>query len=101
MRICVAGACGRMGRRILELVAADDDIDIGGAFDVPGLAGTELLLGGESGRSQKVIVSADPAAEVAKSDVLIDFTIAGACVANAQPNWLHWAGASPLYSRPT
>ena len=30
MKICMAGACGRMGRRILELAAAADDLEIGG-----------------------------------------------------------------------
>ena len=44
MKICMAGACGRMGRRILEL-AAEDWIEIGGAFDVPAFAGRQLLVG--------------------------------------------------------
>ncbi len=35
MKVCVAGACGKMGRRILELAMAEDDLDIGGLFDVP------------------------------------------------------------------
>ncbi len=84
MRICVAGACGRMGRRILELAAAADDLEIGGAFDAPALAGTELAVGTESGRAHTIVVSADPSAEVAKSDVLLDFTVAEACVANVR-----------------
>ena len=84
MKICVAGACGRMGRRILELAAATDDIEAGGAFDVAAFAGTELIAGAESGRPQRVMVSADPAAELAKSDCLIDFTVAEASIANAR-----------------
>jgi len=84
MKICVAGACGRMGRRILELAAATDDIAIGGAFDVAAFAGTELIAGAESGRPQRVMVSADPAAELAESDCLIDFTAADACVGNVR-----------------
>jgi len=79
MKICMAGACGRMGRRILELAAAEDDIEIGGAFDVPELAGTEWTVG-----STRIIVSADADAEIAKSDVLIDFTQAQACMGHAQ-----------------
>ncbi len=84
MKICVAGACGRMGRRILELAAATDDLAIGGAFDVAAFAGTELIAGVESGRPQRVMVSADPATELAESDCLIDFTAAEACVGHVR-----------------
>ncbi len=83
MKICMAGACGRMGRRILELAVAEG-FEIGGAFDVAQAAGTELIVGGESGKPQTVKVSSDPAAELAKSDVLVDFTVADACVGNVK-----------------
>ena len=76
MKICMAGACGRMGRRILELTAAADDLEIGGAFDAPENTGVELTVGSESGNTQTVIVG-DAAAEIAKSDAMIDFTFAG------------------------
>ena len=46
-KICMAGAAGRMGRRILELATAENDIAIGGAFDLPALAGTPLTVGVE------------------------------------------------------
>lgn len=84
MKICMAGACGRMGRRILELAAATDDIEIGGAFDVPAFAGTELVAGSEAGHPRMVVVSADPAAELSASDCLIDFTSAEACIENVR-----------------
>ena len=84
MKICMAGACGRMGRRILELAAAEDGLDIGGAFDVAALAGTQLVVGTECNKPQTITVSADAAAEIAKSDVLIDFTRAEACVGNVR-----------------
>lgn len=84
MKICMAGACGRMGRRILELAAAADDIEIGGAFDVPAFAGTELVVGSEAGHPRMVVVSADPAAELSTSDCLIDFTGAEACIENVR-----------------
>ncbi|HOZ45153.1 MAG TPA: 4-hydroxy-tetrahydrodipicolinate reductase [Candidatus Hydrogenedentes bacterium] len=80
MKICMAGACGRMGRRILELAAADESMAIGGAFDAPSLAGVEITVGA----GQVVRVGADAASEIAKADVLIDFTVAGASVANVQ-----------------
>lgn len=84
VKICMAGACGRMGRRILELAAAEDDPEIGGAFDVAALAGTELVVGTECNRPQRIVVSADAVGEIAQADVLIDFTAAEACVANAR-----------------
>ena len=50
MKICIAGACGRMGQRILEMAAAADDIEVGAAFDLPKQAGTALVYGAaESG----------------------------------------------------
>jgi 4-hydroxy-tetrahydrodipicolinate reductase len=73
-----------MGKRILELAAAEDDMAIGGAFDVPAFAGTKLVVGSECNRPQTVVVSSDARAEIAKSDVLIDFTTAQACVGNAR-----------------
>ena len=84
MRICVAGACGRMGRRILELDVAEEGMEIGGAFDAASLAGTNLIVGGESNRPQTIVVSSNGAAELAKSDVLIDFTTAQASIGNAK-----------------
>ncbi|MBI5094547.1 MAG: 4-hydroxy-tetrahydrodipicolinate reductase [Candidatus Hydrogenedentes bacterium] len=83
MKICMAGACGRMGRRILEMTAEASDLDIGGAFDIPALAGTEIVIS-QRGHSSVLRVSGEPAAEIANSDALIDFTIANACVANAR-----------------
>ncbi len=83
MKICMAGACGRMGRRILDLAAAMDDVEPAGAFDLPQWAGTELTLGAESGRPRKIVVGADRDAEIAKADVLIDFTHADAAPENA------------------
>ena len=83
MKICMAGACGRMGRRILE-IALTDGIDIGGAFDTPTMAGMELVIGADTHKPRIITVGADSGAEIAKSDVLIDFTLAEACVANVK-----------------
>jgi 4-hydroxy-tetrahydrodipicolinate reductase len=79
----MAGACGRMGRRILDLAVADG-IDIGGAVEAPALAGTAFTAGTDSGKPVQVRVSADLKAELANSDVLIDFTAPEACIANVQ-----------------
>lgn len=84
MKICVAGACGRMGRRILELAAASDDIEPAGAFESPERAGADMTVGQESNRPVHVHVSGDAEAEIRRGDVLIDFTVAAACVAHAR-----------------
>jgi len=67
MKIAVAGAGGRMGRTLIEAVAADRELTLGAAFDVAdsGVIGQEI--GG-------VKITADSAAAAASCDVLIDFT---------------------------
>lgn len=84
MRICMAGACGRMGRRILEMAAAADDIQIAGAFDAPENAGMEITAGLESGNVARITVGGDAAAEIAKAEVMIDFTGASVSLENAR-----------------
>lgn len=83
MKICVAGVCGRMGRRILEMAAAEN-IEVTGAFDAPENAGKEIAYGGESGRTLAVTSGAGAKTEAAKADVLIDFTVAGVCLNNVR-----------------
>ncbi len=80
MRICVSGAAGRMGRRILELVHEAADLEIGSAFDRPEMAGQSVAFG--AGNS--VTLARDAAAAVGSCDVLIDFSEARASVANAR-----------------
>lgn len=82
-KICMAGACGRMGRRILDLAASTEGIAIGGAFDIPANNGAEIIVGDGASRAT-VKVSSDAAAELAKSDVIIDFTVAEACMNNVR-----------------
>jgi 4-hydroxy-tetrahydrodipicolinate reductase len=84
MKICMAGACGRMGRRILEMAAREDEIIIAGAFDLPANAGTVIAAGMESGKPVNVTVGGDAAAEIGKADVLIDFTLPEGVVANVR-----------------
>ncbi len=73
-RVAVAGASGRMGRMLIEAVAASPDLVLSAALDVAGSSG----LGGDAtaflGRDSGVIVSADARAGLAASEVLIDFT---------------------------
>jgi 4-hydroxy-tetrahydrodipicolinate reductase len=78
----MAGACGRMGKRILEMAAADPDIQIGGAFDAPQNAGTELAIGADNPNPQTITIGSDPTTEIQKADALIDFTFAAVCLQN-------------------
>lgn len=84
MRICMAGARGRMGRRILEMAAAADDVEIGGAFDLPEFAGTPLRVGAENAAPLEIELAADAEAALAGAGVLIDFTLAQAVVGNVR-----------------
>ena len=84
MKICMAGALGRMGRRILELTVAAEDLDIGGVFDAPHHAGASLLVGAESGAARTLTLAADAASALADAGVLIDFTLAEVCLANVR-----------------
>ena len=67
MKIAIAGAGGRMGRTLIEAVIADPELTLAAAFDVPGSPIFEKELAG-------VEVTADVAAAVSVSDMVIDFT---------------------------
>ncbi len=84
MKIVMAGALGRMGRRILELAAASEEFSIGGAFDRPDCGGQTLTVGSESGTPQDIVLAPSAESAVAGGDVLIDFTLADVCLANAR-----------------
>jgi 4-hydroxy-tetrahydrodipicolinate reductase len=74
LRIAVAGASGRMGRMLLEAVAAADDLEIAGALDIAAAAGIGQDCLAFLGRSSAIAVSADPRAALRNAQVLIDFT---------------------------
>ncbi|MGC8738916.1 MAG: 4-hydroxy-tetrahydrodipicolinate reductase [Candidatus Hydrogenedens sp.] len=74
MRICVAGALGKMGRRILEVSGWEDDIQVCGAFDLPESAGKIISYGGEKSTPKEITLGSNAKIELQKADVLIDFT---------------------------
>jgi 4-hydroxy-tetrahydrodipicolinate reductase len=85
MRLIVAGAGGRMGRTLINAIAAIDGATLAGAIDAPGSAAIgrdagELASLGKSG----VIVGADLAPLVANADGLLDFTVPAATLALAE-----------------
>lgn len=74
MKIAVAGASGRMGRMLIEAIAADADAELAGALDIPGATcvGTDAtsFLGHASG----VLIEAELDRGLANANYLIDFT---------------------------
>lgn len=78
--IAVAGAKGRMGRRILALAAESDEFDAAAGFDLPEFGGSALSI--EDGSELVLDPSAAPA--VGKADVLIVFTHANSCIENVR-----------------
>lgn len=84
MKICMAGALGRMGRRILELASANPDIGIGGAFDMPERAGESVSVGHESGNPTEIPLSVTATEAMSDADVIIDFTLAHVCMDNVR-----------------
>jgi len=73
MKIAIAGAGGRMGRTLIEAVGADPQLSLAVVMDVTG-------VGDEIGGLK---VTDDPA-EIARADVLIDFTRPEGTLANLE-----------------
>ena len=74
MRVAVAGASGRMGRMLIEAVAAADDFTLGGALDVAGSASLGADATAFLGRTSGVAIVSDLRAGLGGAEVLIDFT---------------------------
>ena len=74
LRIAVAGAGGRMGRMLIEAVAASDDLQLAGALDMAGSPALGQDAGAFLGRDLGVAITSDIAAGLANAQVLIDFT---------------------------
>jgi 4-hydroxy-tetrahydrodipicolinate reductase len=74
MKVCIAGASGRMGRMLIEAVLASPGDSLVGALD----QADSPALGQDAtawlGRSSGVAITADLSAGLAGADVLIDFT---------------------------
>ncbi len=82
-RIAVTGAAGRMGRILIEAIALNDSTELTAAIERPGSS----LIGADAGElagigRNGVTVVDDLAAVVDGFDVLIDFTVPAATLAN-------------------
>ena len=74
MKIAVVGACGRMGRMLIESVLKDGQATLASAIDQPGTPAIGKGAGELVGMPCGVAVSSDVEAGIARADCLIDFT---------------------------
>jgi 4-hydroxy-tetrahydrodipicolinate reductase len=74
LRIAVAGASGRMGRMLIETIAAAEDCVLSGALDTPANPSLGQDASAFLGRASGVAITADLHAGLANAQVLIDFT---------------------------
>jgi 4-hydroxy-tetrahydrodipicolinate reductase len=74
LKIAVAGASGRMGRMLVEAIAAAPDAQLTGALDVAGSPGLGSDAGAFSGQLTGVPIAAELAQGLAQAQFLIDFT---------------------------
>ncbi|WP_137919769.1 4-hydroxy-tetrahydrodipicolinate reductase [Hydrogenophaga sp. 2FB] len=73
LRVCVAGASGRMGQMLVEAVRASGDCTLSGALDVAGSPAIGQDAAG-FGQATGVAITADLTAGLSGSQFLIDFT---------------------------
>lgn len=74
MKVCIAGSSGRMGKALIEAVAADPELKLTAALE---RAGSDLMgkdAGELVGTKLGVTISDDIEKALKQSDVLIDFT---------------------------
>ncbi len=86
VRVGVTGAAGRMGRMLIEAIGeSEQGIDLRATIERPesALAGVDSgeLIGGEA---NTVVIVSDLATVIGDIDVLIDFTVPAATLANAE-----------------
>jgi 4-hydroxy-tetrahydrodipicolinate reductase len=74
LKIAIAGSSGRMGRMLIEAVAAADDCVLSGALDVPASPALGQDASGFLGHASGVPITADLRTGLAGAHVLIDFT---------------------------
>ena len=74
VRTAIAGVSGRMGRALLEAVAADADCVLHAAIDRPGSPLVGQDAGAAWGAASGVKVTDQPAAAVQGAQALVDFT---------------------------
>jgi len=74
LRVCVAGASGRMGQMLVEAVRESADCTLGGALDMATSPGIGLDAGAFAGLNTGTLITADLDQGLSGSQYLIDFT---------------------------
>ncbi|MFH1058202.1 MAG: 4-hydroxy-tetrahydrodipicolinate reductase [Pseudomonadota bacterium] len=85
-RVAVAGAAGRMGGYIVRAVLGRDGLELAGGFEMaghPALGRRIAEVAGAPGAGG-LTVGADPAALLARADVLVDFTAPAATLTHLE-----------------
>jgi 4-hydroxy-tetrahydrodipicolinate reductase len=84
MRLIVAGAGGRMGRALIQAIAASPGVQLAGAIEAAGAAAIGRDSGELAGLGRNdVLVASELAPLTAAADGLVDFTVPKATVAFA------------------
>ena len=78
LTVAIAGASGRMGRLLLEQVAASENTKLVGALEHAGSPELGADAGALVGRPWGVRIVSDPAVALLGADVVIDFSSASA-----------------------
>lgn len=89
VRVCVAGASGRMGQMLIEAVGRSGDCVLAGALDIPSSPAVGQDAGAFAGQPTGVTITADLAQGLANSQVLIDFTRPEGTIAHLQACRVH------------
>lgn len=89
IKVAVTGALGRMGSNIIKTITQQEDMKVVCAFEVPnhpkkGEDVGELIGIGKIGVPLSTADELDKVLKETKPDVLVDFTIAHACVENVK-----------------
>src|SRR3974390_709150 len=84
MRLIVAGAGGRMGRTLIQAIAAVQGVTLAGAIEAAGSAAIGRDSGELAGLAKNgIAITSELAPLVAAADGLMDFTVPAATVAFA------------------
>jgi len=74
LKVAVAGASGRMGKMLIEAIAAADDMQLAGALDIAGSPALGTDAAAFLGKPSGVLIESDFSRALADADFLIDFT---------------------------
>ncbi|MBN1494041.1 MAG: 4-hydroxy-tetrahydrodipicolinate reductase [Candidatus Omnitrophica bacterium] len=82
IKIAIAGACGRMGQRLIALVAASSDLELVAVFEKKGFKDLKATVASFLPGADNVLVTDNAEEAINKCDILIDFTFPEVTLAN-------------------